>query len=935
MKKLSKNNSMLLLFFASFIVVLIIAIFAGNMMYSASQTVAESTQRQMVALSEAAAMLATGEELDEYKSVEDMQKPGYADLKQRLDDFTQRSDIMFTYYMRLDPETNKMQFIVDNVMNEEDEPDGLDSPPVDREDSPDLALTGTANAAALGNYSVGWDGYMAAFAPVYYSDGTLSNMVAGVDMQDVYIHDTLNNTYILTALLILSLLVVLATSLLCMMLYRRKAREFETASEAKSSFLSRMSHEMRTPMNAIVGMSELALREDLSPTVHRHIVEIKQASANLLSIINDILNLSKIESGSMEIVRAEYQLSSVINDISNIIRVRLLDSQVIFLTNIDPNLPCGLLGDEVRVRQIFTNLLSNAAKYTQEGFIALDVSGNTREDGSLELQIKVSDSGIGIREDDQEQLFNNFVQVNSGQTHKIEGTGLGLSITRSLCEAMGGSISLNSVYGEGSVFTATITQQITDPRPLAAVKDAGSKRALLFEMRDKAGTSIARSFESLGVNVKWVGLQSKFYEELEYYARDYTHIFLPYIMLDNLLKMMEKMDISAHIVTIVDHEVQVVAKNVETIQMPVNALSIANVLNGEAELKQFGSAEPDARFIAPDAAVLVVDDINTNLTVADGLMSPYRLKVDKAKSGEEALELVQKNRYQIVFMDHMMPGMDGIEATSAIRRLGEGDAYYRDLPIVAMTANAVSGMKEMYLKSGMDDYISKPIEIDKLAGILDRWIPKEFKQKYVEENLPEGELPPIEIKGLDVKKGMTMTGGSAEAYESVLRSFYADGGEKISEINAALEEEDFQLFTTYVHALKSALASIGAPNLSESAKALEQAGRNENTRFIFQNISAFLSELKTLIGEIGRALPSNDDKISEQGDEGQLKERLSELKAYLNALDIRGIDETLGALLAVKWDGDTKAALQEIEQNVLLAEYDEAAAILDKLLERV
>ena len=396
------------------------------------------------------------------------------------------------------------------------------------------------------------------------------------------------------------------------------------ASAIKSEFLANMSHEIRTPMNAITGMSELLLRRNLPDDARSHVEDIRQASANLISIINDILDFSKIEAGKMEIISASYMLSALVNDVTNIIRIRLFGKLIDFNINIDDDIPNDLIGDEVRMRQIVLNFLSNAAKFTEMGQIGLTISNERKTEKQIWLKISISDTGKGIKPEDQKKLFHDFTQVDTVKNRNTEGTGLGLAITKKLCNAMDGEISLESEYGKGSVFTVIIPQDIDTSVPFTSVKDAKTEKAQGFtENFDKRGA---------------------------------------------------------------------------------------------------------VRFNIPTAKLLIVDDIATNLKVAEGLLSPYKAIVDTCLSGQEALEAVKRIDYDIIFMDHMMPEMDGIETTDAIRAWEQEkfvSAPHAPIPIVALTANAITGMKAIFLEKGFNDFLAKPIDISKLDEILLRWIPKD------------------------------------------------------------------------------------------------------------------------------------------------------------------------------------------------------------------
>ncbi|MDR1949931.1 MAG: response regulator [Spirochaetaceae bacterium] len=717
------------------------------------------------------------------------------------------------------------------------------------------------------------------------------------------------------------------------------------ANKAKSAFLANTSHEIRTPMNAIVGMAELILRENISQTIHGYVMNIKQASTNLLAIINDILDFSKIESGKLEIIPADYLLSSLLNDVISVIRMKVLEKPIQLLTYIDGSIPNTLRGDVIRIRQILMNLLSNAVKYTERGFITLTAKGVVLGDKVINLVISVSDTGIGIKEADIPKLFGNFVQVDTTKNRGIEGTGLGLAISKNLCVLMGGDIFFSSVYGEGSTFTMEIPQEVTGDAVIARVEAPETKSTLLYETHEENAQSVLRAFNNLGVACEWVTLQSKFYEAL--LEKKYPFIFASYVALEGVLQVAEKMELDSKIVVMAEYGTQTSASNVRLIPLPVHAMTIANVLNNVSDSSNFQDNANAIRFIAPEAKILIVDDINTNLIVARGLMLPFKMQIEVCKSGREAIDLVTKNRYDIVFMDHMMPEMDGIEATSIIRATEGEDDYFRNLPIIALTANAVSGMKEMFLKNGMNDFLAKPIEIAKLNNILDKWLPQEKKQAYIEgeggdmEELPgEGEAETtqpetLEIEGIDVQTGISMTGGALDYYIESLKSYLNDGKEKIGEIRLALEKGDLPLYTTYVHAMKSASASIGAAALSAAAKELEAAGKNKDQTYIEAHNETFLGGLEACLEKIGAALEARsagNREPTEGGDPALIREELGELREALDSMDMQKADQVIRPLLARKWEKELAEALQSISQNILFSNFDEAIELIDDLL---
>ncbi|WP_010257689.1 hybrid sensor histidine kinase/response regulator [Treponema primitia] len=728
---------------------------------------------------------------------------------------------------------------------------------------------------------------------------------------------------------------------------RKESQRAEAATTAKSNFLANTSHEIRTPMNAIIGISELALREEISPRVTEYISDIKQAGHNLLVIINDILDFSKIESGRLDIEKADYLLGSVINDVISIIRTRLSEKPIIFTVDIDSKLPNHLIGDEVRLRQVLMNLLSNAIKYTREGHIVLTISGTPREDRVV-LTMLVSDTGIGIKQEDMGKLFGQFQQLDTHKNQGIEGTGLGLAISRNLCRLMGGDITVSSVYGEGSIFTATILQQVRDSEPLAAVENPETKTALLYEPRKEYAGSIIRSMENLGVPVTVAGDKEIFARELKGCSptggKSYAFAFVSANSVEETQSLIQDLSLPTKVVLLANQEEIASFRNIPTITMPAYTLSIANVISDKIELNYH--KKTDVRFTAPSARLLIVDDIVTNLNVAKGLLSLYQTDITTVTSGKEAIELIKKNRYDIIFMDHMMPEMDGIETTAAIRAWEDSrqisQEYAKHIPIIALTANAVTGMKEMFLAKGFNDYLSKPIEISKLDGMMAEWIPPEKKVKPGSGTTLEriAETTDIKINGVDTVRGFAMTGGTEAGYRKVLNAFHKDALERLPLFAAPPDPETLSLFTTNVHALKSAAATIGAGAVSKAAAELEAAGKTGDLALVTEKLPIFHRDLQDLAEQIEAALNEGMPDGAEggtgssgnAGSAGLCVPLFTELAKALEQEDIGTVQRILGELEQKSFDPGTKKIISCVSNAVLMTEFEDAIKAVKGML---
>ncbi len=497
------------------------------------------------------------------------------------------------------------------------------------------------------------------------------------------------------------------------------ARAAEAANEAKSQFLANMSHDIRTPLNAILGMSELGLREAAPEEKDNCFQDIRGSGRILLENINSILDLSKIEAGKAELNLVRYDILSTLHDCITTLRMRAQEKGLQFSAQVEETIPATLLGDDVNLCHIIMNLGSNAVKYTPEGSVTLAVGWLPGEGENGSLTIHMKDTGVGIRQQDIPAIFRSYFRLEQGDNRRIEGTGLGLSICKQLVELMGGELGVESQLGVGSDFWVRIPQQVIDPAPCGPYQGQVSKEGSLF----------------------------------------------------------------------------------------VNS------------------------FTAPEGVVLVVDDHELNLRVIQGLLRPYQLEVHTARSGQEALEQVTQVWPDLIFMDHMMPDMDGVEATRRIREMGKKDPYFAVVPILALTANAMKGVKEYFLDNGFNDFLSKPVELPALDAILQAWLPQD-KQEPVKE-APRGtpEPPPADLTGLagvEVQQGMNYC-GTAALYRKTLLLFRDQLPGRVARLRAALEAEDWADYTVEVHALKSAARWVGAMDLGAQAEALELAAKAGET----------------------------------------------------------------------------------------------------------
>ena len=597
--------------------------------------------------------------------------------------------------------------------------------------------------------------------------------------------------------------------------------EAREASKVKSQFLANMSHEIRTPMNAIIGMSELLLSEPLTPRQERYTKDINESSHSLLSIINDILDFSKIEAGKLELNPIDYDFKLLISNIHSMFKYVAEQKKLTFEFETEGEMPDFLFGDDIRLRQVLTNIYGNAVKFTTNGYVKLKIAFSGEW-----LTFTIEDSGTGIREEDLPKLFKAFSQADELKNRSIKGTGLGLTISKSFIDMMGGSITVNSVYGEGSTFLVRI----------------------------------------------------------------------PAVM-----------------------------------------------GNGDV-IKR--SSEEKKLFHAPQAKVLVVDDNSLNLKVASGLMGiMFSINADTAQSGDEAIALIGKTDYDIVFMDHMMPEKDGIETVRDIRALG---GKYEELIIIALTANAVQGAKEMYLKNGFNGFISKPIETDKLMEILSSTLPADKiltgPEQYVEpealnEAAAESKFLTLlrGIDDIDAELGLSRFSGMEDMYQETLALLQGKLSGDCDKLMGFLDTGDLHNFSILVHGVKSSLATIGAAKLSEEAFDLEKASKDNRADYCVRHFPAFSEKLLQLRDKLIPVVDNSEEVPAQMQEEGSMDLLLENTQIALDAADNFDIDAALDALdkiLSYNFDEQTISLLKNAKALLTDFDFNGAVDILSGMLKR-
>lgn len=599
----------------------------------------------------------------------------------------------------------------------------------------------------------------------------------------------------------------------------------QSANMSKSTFLANMSHEIRTPINAIIGMDEMILRDSRESATKEHATDIHSAANQLLGIINEILDLSKIESGKMDIVNTEYDLKQVIHESVNFISVQANSKGLALDLSVDQTLPSRLYGDDIRIKQILTNLLSNAMKYTEEGTIKFSIKGVSIKD-SVNLEIAVEDTGRGISEENIGKLFEKFDRLDFNHSHNVEGTGLGLPITNSLLQMMGSSLKVESEEGKGSKFYFKLQQGIVDASPIG--------------------------------------------------------------------------------------------------EMTIDTMS-------EANATVFAT-----RLYAPNAKILVVDDNPVNIKVFKGLLRPTDINIDEAHDGYETLEMAAQTQYDMIFLDHLMPGIDGVETFQRLR--GDLSSQSKDVPCCILTANALSGAKEYYASVGFDCFLPKPVNLKSLEAALRNFLPEylvsmvEVSEPVIEDTSPDvSDFP--SIQGIYWDKGIECT-GDKEGLITTISDFVKLIESDIKDLETYMSEKDWENYRIKVHSVKSLAATVGAVDLAAFARTLEFAAREENYDRINNLHGIFTEELKKYKKLMKKEVLPSDNKLQMQ-DMSMLMLLLELLRSAAALNDLDKMDEHIASINKYSYDEPVDEYIEDLTVKVTNLEYDEVMEACDAIIKKI
>lgn len=774
-------------------------------------------------------------------------------------------------------------------------------------------------------------------------------------------------------------------------------KQVRMEKKVKDDFMANTSHELRTPVNTISGMCEILLQKNLPDDVHSGVLDVQMTGVELQNIVTDIMDYASLESGTMELSPRAYNITSTLNDVMNMTVFENRDKHLEILFDCDPNIPCLLEGDEQQLRRILNNLISNAIKYTSEGGLLVRVTYRPEEYG-INLLVSVRDTGVGLSMEECERILRDFYQADSDRNRRAGGVGLGLTISSALIKKMGGFLTIKSQPGQGSDFSFAIPQKVLNDQPCISLKRPGAIKLVWFYNPQSSVPTMRDAFVN---HIKhfsdYFGIVSQRASSLDECKRRVSrgqvkHLIIGQAEYEQDKSYFDELSEKLTVILVADRsQPPKTGARIHVLYKPYNAMMLAEIFNG-SETSQLTQRRKQKHFFAPNAKILVVDDNLMNLKVVEGLLRKYRIKIVGATSGEEALTLIESRDYDFVFMDHMMPGMDGVECFHHIR--DKQAPYFKRVPVIALTANAIAGSKEMFLAEGFNDFIAKPIDTALLNEILHKYIPleKQFDEEDAETSPREkksassaGRKSRKDARGTSAKKSESegkessdakkagrvkksseevssepeiskpadpfdmlpdidkdtaiMYCGSEEDFLELAEVYCTSGKTYAEKLQDAFETMDLKNYALISHTIKSTSRTLGATELSEMALVQEMASKDEDGDAVRSNHEEFSAAYKKVLSQLESALGTEDSKESGEnrseasgGDISNWDEVKEKMKASLESFETKAFEECLDSVRGQKLGGEPiEKVLEEVLQRVSSFDYEGAAAELEKI----
>lgn len=736
-------------------------------------------------------------------------------------------------------------------------------------------------------------------------------------------------------------------------LYKRKHKEvleakhsIEESKVNKSKFLSNMTNEIRTPMNAILGMNELIMREELDPTSKELAQMIQDSSGQLLKIVNNILEFSKLDSGKMELFPEKYNVRELINGILDVAAAEYDRDNIEFVAKIDPNIPSFLFGDSVRIRQVFMYLLFSTIHRLSHSRVVFEISADINENtNSVLLKCCISESGEGLSANEINSMLSAYSRYDSRQASDYKGMALEFCICDEILKLMGGSIDIQSVKSVGTSISFDILNYIIEDRPVAKVLKPDVTSVLVYIDDRYDEQQWADIFAEFFVNPHFVFGPNAFRSALE--DRKYTHIFVKDVYYELVKDTLEASSCfeQTYIISARNSVYEDFGK-CRIIRRPITSLNVSDALNNKWDENEYKNVYGQELTVYPNAKVLIIDDSIVNLKVLSGVLESFRIKADMSQSGDDALKLVDSKKYHLIIVDQRMPYMDGSEFLHIIKGLKFNPNS--NTPVICATADFGAEVEKLLLETGFDGYLAKPVRKHYLERVLVKYLPSDLAEKVIVEDTPKMVVEQSEKEKKDpleiiYDKGIENVGGSDEVYGVVLNSYYYEGLEKIGEIRSSMET-DISLYTTDVHALKSSSASIGAGVISGMFKDLEFAGRGKDLDFIHAHTASVLESFEKLLEKVKEYLVekeifedrsvATDDEPMELGEEISLdKDIVIAMQDALNRVDLKTVEEIIESFDGKNYGFVVNPFIKDIKAQYEMFDYQEVKDTLAKLLD--
>lgn len=670
-------------------------------------------------------------------------------------------------------------------------------------------------------------------------------------------------------------------------------------ANAKSLFLTNMSYEIRTPMNSIIGMSELVMRENMNEALYNEVSTVKESAYTLLDIIDDVLTYSKLDSGKFDVQNSDIILNEFFKQIIDSIRVSVFEKKLNLKIDIAGDVPKIVNGDSSKIKQVLMRLFFVSFSMTDNGRIGISIKGHYNENKDKYIfECSVSDTGCGLKQADLDAIYGVYSIYDSKQNSNLKGIGLKLIICRDILKLMNGDLEVSSIESVGTTFKFYFECDVVDDSPMLQIEDSFNKKILIFVSDDFELNEWKSIMDGFDITPIYTNSFFTFNKAVENQKFDY--IFIPesaYPAMSGLIETFNIHDI-LYVVSSPDKMFGDFGK-CRILRIPVTSLSIDKVLNNRWEVSMYESTDEKIEYDGSAAKILVVDDNNVNLRVATSIFKRFQINVDVATSGEEALSKVKNMDYDIVFMDMVMPGWTGEETLKNIRSCDEVNR--KNVPIIALTANVGENFREEILSKGFQEYLSKPIKIKYLTQILLQFLPPSLiKEVKKEKEAPKQSVDLTKRENvLNTSMGLSTIGGNEENYCAILNSYYLEGLKRNDELPDLLQNGNISLFTTYVHGIKSSSLSIGAETVSAMFKELEMAGKAGNISEINAHFKPYMEAFNKIIADVKDYLVSKNqfidpfkEVVSKDGVdlEELTKDIILEFKSYIDKMDLKNGD---------------------------------------------